>query len=696
MALSDGFKAIERWASSATALRTAPDDSSLTPMVDPEDGWDDSFSRDSGQTPRRSVFNWLFGVLSDAAVDVRQVGILAWDIDVDTIQGGVKQKAGVVYSAVDANGPTYTNATDPDAVGQTVWQIVSGTIGRPEAPSAPSASSPASGELEWEWECPRDGGAMISNFDFEWRPAGTLVWTLVQTARTHATLAGLTNGVSIEARVRAENSQGQSTESPVGTAAPQGTVPAGGGALALRAEPGDTEAGLDWLEPDDGGLAISDYVLQWRNGNQGFSSGRQTIVTDTVATVAGLVNGTLYYFQVRARNSAGAGAFSNEASAAPVEETADEAIPDRAVAPTGTAGQGDARWVWPAPSDNGSDITGYQFRFRETGSGSWTVRTVGAVPTRTEPGLVNGTAYEAQVRAVNGVGTQTAWSLSGTVTPAAEAPDQVQHVELDNVTAGIRATWGVPDDNGDSIDRYDVQHANNSSFTAASTVQVASGETATVAVADGQTRYVRVRAVNGAGSGVWSPAASLVRDDGMARPDAPDAPEGTPRRPLIVDWVFSPGSDNGSDLSGYEVQWRYAGDSWSGNIISGGEPFASHTVADTSTAVQARCRASNAEGTSDWSGTATVAATALEGVVAREINTSPVTVSGYSNAFVHARRVGLQIPSLIVSGGTVVKAFQCTSGGFTIVGWAITGLSDGDTITVTAYSLSIYPQPGTA
>ena len=332
------------------------------------------------------------------------------------------------------------------------------------------------------------------------------------------------------------------------------------------------------MEPDNGGVSISGYLVQWRTAGQAFSAGREASVSVAMATVGSLVNGTTYFFQVRAINSEGSGAWSNEASATPVLPVPDQAIPDRvAAAPSGVAGNGQIVWSWPCPSDNGSDITGYQFRVRKVGAASWTDRTT-TLATRTETGLDNGDEYEAEVRAVNGVGTQTAYSPTGRATPLAEVPDQVQTVALSNAAAGLFARWGVPEANGDPITGYAVQIANNASFTAAASSSVSGTSLTFTGVADGAVRHVRVRAVNGRGAGAYSPGVSLTRDDGRALPDAPDMPVARARRPLLVDWSFSPNGDGGVNVTGYQLQWRFVGAGWSGNIIDAvTEALATHS-----------------------------------------------------------------------------------------------------------------------
>ena len=421
MPISEGYKAIDEvWASDPTATRTDPESTTLNPPLDVEDGWPDSFSADAGNTPRRGVFNEMYYRFDSALVNVRDCGILPWDTAVDTLAGGIKQVSGVLYRALVDNGPTYTNAISPTAAGQTVWATVSGVTSAPSAPSAPDANSPESGELDWFWNCPLDGGAQVTEFDFQWRVSGTMTWSasiVVNTAR-HV-LTGLTNGTAIEARVRARSSHATGPWSATGSSTPSGTVPGGGSTLALRATAGDGEVDLDWLEPDDGGVSITSYTVQWRTSGQSFSTGRQATSTDTEHTVGSRTNGTEYFFRVRAVNGEGNSAWSNEASATPeatvVPPTPDpDEEPDQVPsAPTGEVLGTSILWSWTLPEDNGQRITQFDLQWRVQGSG-WSGNIVQVTASCYHlTGLTAGTTYQVRVRARNSVGTQNTWSSTG-------------------------------------------------------------------------------------------------------------------------------------------------------------------------------------------------------------------------------------------------------------------------------------------
>ena len=194
MPVSEGTKAVEVW-SETVANRIAPDDSSLTPPVTIADGYDQRWSDVDGLRPRRTDYNWMMWGLTSGVVDVRSHGVLEYDADVDTLHPGIRQVAGVLYRTTGDVGPSFSNAVSPTAAGQTLWVEVSGTVGLPSAPAAPQATTPVSGELDWFWNCPLDGGARVTAFNVQTRTAGTMTWsasTAVNTARF--TQSGLSNG----------------------------------------------------------------------------------------------------------------------------------------------------------------------------------------------------------------------------------------------------------------------------------------------------------------------------------------------------------------------------------------------------------------------------------------------------------------------------------------------------------------------
>ena len=88
----------------------------------------------------------------------------------------------------------------------------------------------------------------------------------------------------------------------------------------LTAMVGDGEVLLSWEAPEsDGGAEITDYEYRISRSDPWIPTGS----TGTTHTVTGLVNGTVYVFEVRAVNSAGRSASSNRAEAKPEVFTLD-------------------------------------------------------------------------------------------------------------------------------------------------------------------------------------------------------------------------------------------------------------------------------------------------------------------------------------------------------------------------------------
>ena len=303
------------WASAAGALTQDP--SAATPAVTRADGFGPPYS--ATLVMEQETLQGRWNEFDSAIIDIFESGVPFYDAGIDYPEHAMTNENGVLSRALIANGPTAGNAIAPSAdTAGTTWAQVSGTQSAPGAPAQPTATSPAPGTLAVSWNCPLDGGSAITEFEFQYRVAGGS-WpgqTRTTTIPT-ATLTGLTNGQALEFRVRAVNAIGNSDWSPTGTGTPTATAPIGGSALALTATGGDTNAVLNWLEPDTGGSPIIRYEVQWRNAGQTFNTTRQNDVTDTTATVTGLMNGTEYFFRVRAVNSAGESTWSNEATATP-------------------------------------------------------------------------------------------------------------------------------------------------------------------------------------------------------------------------------------------------------------------------------------------------------------------------------------------------------------------------------------------
>ena len=82
-------------------------------------------------------------------------------------------------------------------------------------------------------------------------------------------------------------------------------------------DPGDRRIGVTWTPPDNGGVAISDYDVEYRTGSSGDFATHPHTGASTTATITGLTNRTEYQVRVRATNDVGTGDWSPTASARP-------------------------------------------------------------------------------------------------------------------------------------------------------------------------------------------------------------------------------------------------------------------------------------------------------------------------------------------------------------------------------------------
>ena len=272
------------------------------------------------------------------------------------------------------------------------------TVVAPDTPSSLSAT-PGNRQVILSWVQP-SGGAALTHYEYELDLSET--WTSTGGKAPSYTVTGLTNGQSYTFRVRAVNSAGPSAASGSQSATPTTTAPEALQSLSFT--PGDGQVTLRWRAPaNDGGEPITHYEYEQDGSGTWISTGG----TATSHTVTGLNNGQTYMFRVRAVNTLGNGAVAT-LEATPSPSTGGGGGGPRQTVPsaprnlTAAGGNGEVVLTWEAPArDGGSAITDYQYRIN--GRNPWT--SIGSTDTtHTLTGLVNGTAYVFEVRAVNRIG----------------------------------------------------------------------------------------------------------------------------------------------------------------------------------------------------------------------------------------------------------------------------------------------------
>jgi fibronectin type 3 domain-containing protein len=154
-----------------------------------------------------------------------------------------------------------------------------------------------------------------------------------------------------------------------------------------------------------------------------------TGVTGTSFTDTGLSNGTTYYYEVSAVNTAGQSPVSSEVSVTP------QAPPATPTNVTATAGNAQVALNWSASSG----ATSYDI-YRSTtsgGEGSTPYKTGVTTPSFTDSGLTNGTTYYYEVSAVN-AGGESAVSSEVSATP--QAPPSPPVANAGSNVSGVEGT----------------------------------------------------------------------------------------------------------------------------------------------------------------------------------------------------------------------------------------------------------------
>ena len=164
----------------------------------------------------------------------------------------------------------------------------------------------------------------------------------------------------------------------------------------FEAARGDGQVVLTWAAADGNGAPILGYGYRYRS-DTGSWPDHYTSISGRTQTIASLTNGTLYHFQVQARNIGGASSSSSD-SATPA---------GRPGTPSGfshTRPSGNSvRVQWDAVDNNGAVVTAYHWS-RRVGS-SWTNETDNGTSTNfTDTGTHFARDYTYRVRAENSVG----------------------------------------------------------------------------------------------------------------------------------------------------------------------------------------------------------------------------------------------------------------------------------------------------
>jgi hypothetical protein len=274
------------------------------------------------------------------------------------------------------------------------------------------------------------------------------------------------------------------------------------------ASSGNAQATVVWSAPASSGSSpITSYTVTSSPG------GIKVTTPDgntTMATIAGLTNGTTYTFAVTATNAVGSGpaALSNG-----VTPTAMPMVPS---APTNVMAVANvdhgATLSWTASDNHGSALVGYTISATQL---TGTLGTAGPTATSaTVTGLTPGNNYTFTITAANGVGTSSASFPSNTITAATVPGAPTAVTGSANFPNGVTVHWTAPASDGFSaITSYTVTAIGGPSVMSATSPAQVSGLT------PGSSYSFTVTATNIIGAGpASSPSKSVMVLPQLAAP----------------------------------------------------------------------------------------------------------------------------------------------------------------------------------
>ena len=493
--------------------------------------------------------------------------------------------------------------------------------------------------------------------------------------------------------------------------------------LNLAATPGLDTVTLSWNTPTNGGPTITDYQYRQSidggvNWNPDWTDVPDSGPTTTGYTVTGLDPGTDYTFEVHARNGAGPGDASAQATAAPT-------MSPPPAAPVNLQAAADTDRVtlsWTTPHAGGSPITGYRYRQSSDGGLNWNpdwtaVPDSGPTTTgHTVMGLDPDTTYTFAVRALNADGNGAVASVSVTTPappPAVRPPaggggrtgppaalDAPTDLGVDAGARQVRLSWSTPD-HGGTITGYEYRHSSDGGQTWSPdwTPIPDSGPNTTgytVTDLDPGTDYIfEVRAVS---DGVAGAAANVSAATTSAVPPAAPIELGADAgaRQVRLSWS----TPDGATITGYEYRHSSdGGQTWSPDwtdVPNSGPTTTGYTVTDLEpgTTYTFEVRALNADG----SGAAANVSAATSAV--------PPAAPTDLRAEAGAAQVRLSWSTPADDGGSAITGHQYrhTAAGATFGAWTdipdsapgqananrytVSGLQDGTTYTFEVRALN--------
>ena len=309
-------------------------------------------------------------------------------------------------------------------------------------------------------------------------------------------------------------------------------------------------------------VSSSEIKLTWQDNSDnesGFKIERKisggtykqiAVVDDGITNYrnTGLSTDTKYYYRVRAYNSTGNSAFTNEASATTKDVTPD--APTKLVASTISSSRIKLTW-----DDNSDNELGFKIE-RKRASGFYTqiAEVDDDVTSYTDTGLSDDTVYYYRIRAYNSAGNSAYSNIDSSITgELPRAPSDLEATVLS--PSKIKLRW---DDNSDNELGFKIERKKSGGTYTQIKVVEEDIETFTNTGLSSDTKYYyRVRAYNEAGNSSYSDAITIKT--GVV-PSAPSALKATALSSSKIKLTWKDNSDN---EEGFKIERRKSGGSFS-------------------------------------------------------------------------------------------------------------------------------------
>ena len=511
-------------------------------------------------------------------------------------------------------------------VDQTITVTVMDVGGEaPGVPAAPTVVSAGATSVAVSWTGPVNAGPPVTDYDYQYRvktPQGS--WTEVTDtpiAVLNATITQLVENTEYEVQVRAANAEGTSDWSESGSGSTDANAaPSFTSAAAFDAAENQTAVGT--VEASDSDDAVTGYAIEGGADASKFSIDAATgVLTFDVAPNFEIPTdddgNNTYVVVVRATSGTDDRVkTADQTITVTVTDVGGEA-PGVPAAPTVVStGVSSVTVSWTGPVNAGPTITDYDYQYRvKTTAGAWTKVTNTPITalSATIAQLVENTEYEVQVRAANAEGTSD-WSESGSgSTDANAAPSFTSAAAFDAAENQTAVGTIEASDSDDAVTGYAIEGGADASkfsidaatgvltFALASNFEIPSD-------ADGNNTYVVVvRATSGTGDRVKTVDQTItvtVMDVGGEAPGVPAAPTVVSAGATSVAVSWTGPVNAGPPVTDYDYQYRVKTPQGSWTEVTD-TPIAVLNATITqlveNTEYEVQVRATNAEGTSDWS-----------------------------------------------------------------------------------------------